>query len=212
MMGCPLKVDSQGCTMCQCASGTLDIKVPSKRDRGVCMLIPAPGPCKASHLRYYFDRAAMSCQKFYYGGCNGNGNNFETLDECNAACSPKPVPLAGSPGQDFGSCMLMPSSGPCKGAHLRYYYDRASMSCQKFVYGGCKGNQNNFESLDACNTACSVKAVPLIRRASTGQDRGRVYADTRCWSMQRITSAILLRPGSNVMPEILVRWMPWQRK
>uniref|UniRef100_H2YTV1 BPTI/Kunitz inhibitor domain-containing protein n=1 Tax=Ciona savignyi TaxID=51511 RepID=H2YTV1_CIOSA len=55
--------------------------------------------------------------------------------------------------------MLIPDAGPCKGSHLRYYYDRAAMSCQKFLYGGCHGNGNNFETLDACSSQCGVKSL-----------------------------------------------------
>jgi tissue factor pathway inhibitor len=36
----------------------------------------------------------------------------------------------------------------------RYYYDPASESCTKFVYGGCMGNRNNFETLEECETKC----------------------------------------------------------
>uniref|UniRef100_H2YTV0 BPTI/Kunitz inhibitor domain-containing protein n=1 Tax=Ciona savignyi TaxID=51511 RepID=H2YTV0_CIOSA len=125
------------------------------------MLMPSSGPCKGAHLRYYYDRASMSCQKFVYGGCKGNQNNFESLDACNTACSVKAVPLIrrASTGQDRGVCMLIPDAGPCKGSHLRYYYDRAAMSCQKFLYGGCHGNGNNFETLDACSSQCGVKSL-----------------------------------------------------
>ena len=28
------------------------------------------------------------CEEFIYGGCGGNENNFETLEECNQQCNP----------------------------------------------------------------------------------------------------------------------------
>ena len=34
--------------------------------------------------------------------------------------------------------------GPCKASLVRYYYDQATQSCSPFLYGGCKGNDNNF--------------------------------------------------------------------
>jgi len=29
--------------------------------------------------------------------------------------------------------------------HVRYYFNRATQQCEKFMYGGCFGNENNFE-------------------------------------------------------------------
>ncbi len=54
----------------------------------VCQLAAVTGPCKARFFRYHFDAAKGSCEQFVYGGCQGNGNNFETLAACEAACSP----------------------------------------------------------------------------------------------------------------------------
>ena len=36
--------------------------------------------------RFYYDVATQKCQLFIYGGCQGNKNRFNTLEECNAAC------------------------------------------------------------------------------------------------------------------------------
>ena len=35
-------------------------------------------------LRFYFDPSSGTCRQFYYGGCEGNKNNFKTLGECEA--------------------------------------------------------------------------------------------------------------------------------
>lgn len=40
----------------------------------------------------------------------------------------------------------------------RYYYDQSSSTCKEFVYGGCRGNGNNFETQQACEDACVSKA------------------------------------------------------
>ena len=37
--------------------------------------------------RFYFDTETQSCQKFVYGGCQGNANNFETIEECQKNCT-----------------------------------------------------------------------------------------------------------------------------
>ena len=48
-----------------------------KRDAGIC-----PGNVP----RFYFDNKLGRCQLFSYGGCGGNTNNFETIDECAGHC------------------------------------------------------------------------------------------------------------------------------
>ena len=46
-----------------------------------------PGPCDGYFPRYYYDYKDEECQKFIYGGCGGNGNNFKTKAKCEKACS-----------------------------------------------------------------------------------------------------------------------------
>ena len=51
-------------------------------------------------------------------------------------------------------CGLPADSGPCFGAFPHFYFDAAEGQCRAFVYGGCEGNANNFETLEACVAAC----------------------------------------------------------
>ncbi|BFZ04337.1 hypothetical protein BsWGS_07376 [Bradybaena similaris] len=51
-----------------------------------CTLEVEPGICLGSFERYYYDVTAAQCLKFTYGGCQGNGNNFETVEACQATC------------------------------------------------------------------------------------------------------------------------------
>ena len=51
-------------------------------------------------------------------------------------------------------CLQPVDSGPCDGVIERYAFDPATIRCVPFSYGGCEGNDNNFETLDACETAC----------------------------------------------------------
>lgn len=50
-------------------------------------------------------------------------------------------------------CALSSKVGPCQSEHKRFYYDNRFGECRMFHYGGCKGNANNFETLQACLTA-----------------------------------------------------------
>lgn len=39
------------------------------------------GPCKAM-IKRFFQYSHQQCEEFIYGGCEGNQNRFETLEEC----------------------------------------------------------------------------------------------------------------------------------
>ncbi|XP_074474187.1 protein AMBP-like [Sebastes fasciatus] len=70
------------------------------------------------------------------------------------------------------SCHAAPETGPCFGIHQRYYYNSSSMSCELFNYGGCVGNQNNFETERECFQRCRTEAVcrlPMAALPCTGQ-------------------------------------------
>ncbi len=55
------------------------------------------------------------------------------------------------------ACEAEPDTGPCFGIHQRYYYNSSSMSCKLFKYGGCMGNQNNFENERECLQSCRTE-------------------------------------------------------
>ncbi|XP_043203063.1 spondin-1-like [Amphibalanus amphitrite] len=55
-------------------------------------------------------------------------------------------------------CMLPREMGPCRGNFERWYFEPMKGMCVRFVYGGCRGNQNNFETFEDCQTSCSVVA------------------------------------------------------
>ncbi|XP_034752605.1 BPTI/Kunitz domain-containing protein-like isoform X9 [Etheostoma cragini] len=111
----------------------------------VCEQAPEPGPCEAAIPRYFYNSSSMSCQLFIYGGCQGNQNNFETEKECMQRCHTE------------GVCVKAPEIGPCKVYIPRYFYNSYSKSCQLFIYGGCGGNQNNFETEKECMQRCRTE-------------------------------------------------------
>ncbi|KAI5621691.1 collagen alpha-1(XXVIII) chain precursor [Silurus asotus] len=45
-----------------------------------------PGPCRSYEVKWYYDRLANACAQFWYGGCNGNNNRFNTQQSCVDAC------------------------------------------------------------------------------------------------------------------------------
>lgn len=52
-------------------------------------------------------------------------------------------------------CHQPPETGVCLASFTRYHFDDATKSCKPFVYGGCRGNSNNFKSIEACEELCS---------------------------------------------------------
>ena len=52
----------------------------------ICSLPKERGPCDKYELRFYYNSDTKECKYFFWGGCEGNGNNFETAEACQSAC------------------------------------------------------------------------------------------------------------------------------
>src|SRR6187551_2621406 len=56
----------------------------------------------------------------------------------------------GAAGGPSGPCVQPMVAGPCLAFFYRFGFDPETGLCTEFVYGGCDGNENNFETLSAC--------------------------------------------------------------
>ncbi|GFY14594.1 hypothetical protein TNCV_4827981 [Trichonephila clavipes] len=57
-------------------------------------------------------------------------------------------------GNKCDHCELQAVMGPCSEVHTHYYYNIVSRQCEQFLYGGCKGNKNNFRTKRECEKSC----------------------------------------------------------
>uniref|UniRef100_A0A0X3Q6M2 BPTI/Kunitz inhibitor domain-containing protein n=1 Tax=Schistocephalus solidus TaxID=70667 RepID=A0A0X3Q6M2_SCHSO len=115
----------------------------------VCKLPQDVGPCKARIQRITYDDTIKACVPFTYGGCQGNGNNFETKEECEKKCV-----ATAAKAEETDVCKLPQDVGPCKARIQRITYDDTIKACVPFTYGGCQGNGNNFETKEQCEAKC----------------------------------------------------------
>jgi hypothetical protein len=55
-------------------------------EENVCQLERDSGPCEDPISQWYFDKTSSECRRFTYGCCRGNGNRFDSKEECEALC------------------------------------------------------------------------------------------------------------------------------
>ncbi|XP_063763423.1 kunitz-type protease inhibitor 2 [Eleginops maclovinus] len=70
-------------------------------------------------------------------------------------------------------CGAQPEVGPCRAAFQHWFYSRETGGCQTFIYGGCQGNQNNYETKQRCMDTC------------TGETHLSVLLQSECCPPQR---------------------------
>ena len=67
-------------------------------------------------------------------------------------------------------CLASAETGPCRAMLPRWYFDREEGRCAQFIYGGCGGNRNNFDSEEYCLSVCN----------SVRKSRQKTAANTDC--------------------------------
>uniref|UniRef100_V9KSN1 Kunitz-type protease inhibitor 1-like protein n=1 Tax=Callorhinchus milii TaxID=7868 RepID=V9KSN1_CALMI len=179
-----------------------------------CMADVKVGLCRGAFPRWAYNGKRGVCEKFTYGGCKGNQNNYVTEKECWQACNgvgveKKPTGRAGLPHctgacssqqfkcsdgccidaslecdkvdhcndhsdetscqqlvDRFGDlleidvskekvrCVEPPMTGSCRAHFIRFYYNPYQRKCERFTYGGCNPNGNNFQDEHDCMLMC----------------------------------------------------------
>uniref|UniRef100_UPI003AAB3147 kunitz-type protease inhibitor 1-like n=1 Tax=Centroberyx gerrardi TaxID=166262 RepID=UPI003AAB3147 len=57
--------------------------------------------------------------------------------------------------QKRARCTEPPRTGPCRASHTRWFYDPLNRKCHRFTFGGCDGNDNNFQEEESCSKTCA---------------------------------------------------------
>ncbi|XP_047142756.1 uncharacterized protein LOC100200656 isoform X2 [Hydra vulgaris] len=96
--------------------------------------------------------------------------NHYAKEHCRKSCGycPETIPTQISPThltelvadvKEYQSfCEMPPASGPCTSGIIKYFYNPVKMVCEPFFYGGCGGNENNFDNVTMCLRVCDKKA------------------------------------------------------
>lgn len=62
------------------------LQIPVNEQKERCTEPPLTGHCRDSLSRWYYNPIKESCFRFNYGGCQGNGNRFDTQEACMKSC------------------------------------------------------------------------------------------------------------------------------
>lgn len=77
-------------------------------------------------------------------------------------------------------CALKDEPGPCKAIKERFFFSVDTGRCELFEYGGCGGNANNFETLEACEETCvvsgesSTPALHTLFNSTVGENKTEI--------------------------------------
>ncbi|XP_008307209.1 amyloid beta precursor like protein 2 isoform X2 [Cynoglossus semilaevis] len=72
-------------------------------------------------------------------------------------------------------CSLEAETGPCRASMPRWHFDMRHGKCVRFIYGGCAGNRNNFDSEEYCMAVCKRLIVPPTPQPTDDVD---IYFET----------------------------------
>ncbi|XP_077407249.1 WAP, Kazal, immunoglobulin, Kunitz and NTR domain-containing protein 2 [Vanacampus margaritifer] len=114
-------------------------------------------------VSWFYDLQSNNCISFSHCHSSGQqpGKLFESYDKCMQCCGP----------ELSGPCDLPSLQGPCKAYEPRWAYSSSLRQCQSFIYGGCGGNDNNFESKETCEEMCPY---PKNHNCKTCKPRGKI--------------------------------------
>ncbi|RCN26151.1 Kunitz/Bovine pancreatic trypsin inhibitor domain protein [Ancylostoma caninum] len=138
-----------------CPENDKIIGLQTSNPSDVCSMPKERGPCDKYELRFYFNAEVKECKYFFWGGCEGNGNNFEKVEECESACGIAKVKES------------LPTSTRPTTANNRQPHFRTTQGIRITPGGGVRNEETLAqESTTTSVTATAPTAAPLPSRHS----------------------------------------------
>ncbi|XP_069685801.1 inter-alpha-trypsin inhibitor-like isoform X2 [Periplaneta americana] len=112
-----------------------------------CVEQPQEGECLSqSERRYwYYEPSSKTCKMQRANTCAVSSNRFNNDLECYRSC------------QTLAKICSSPLvKGMCDAYFVRFGYSTKNKKCENFVYGGCGGNGNRFNTMKQCKEYCNV--------------------------------------------------------
>ncbi|CAG9762897.1 unnamed protein product [Ceutorhynchus assimilis] len=133
-------------------------------------------PCSATCDKGFKERYKLSLKftghEAIYGPSRGKDNQDIEDDPCEkriretVECFERPCQKDTNKQPNVAVCSLPKDVGACKSNIDRWYFDTAKGRCEIFSFSGCEGNQNNFNTLELCQTLCTKYQRELIANSS----------------------------------------------
>uniref|UniRef100_A0A1I7UQF9 BPTI/Kunitz inhibitor domain-containing protein n=1 Tax=Caenorhabditis tropicalis TaxID=1561998 RepID=A0A1I7UQF9_9PELO len=95
--------------------------VDSNVERIDCYAVPDPGSCADYKLFWHYAATSNSCRQFYYGGCAGNTNRFDSREKCETSCVAKIEERVESVSEASKSLEEVRLTDPRSDSHFGYH-------------------------------------------------------------------------------------------
>uniref|UniRef100_A0A8C0R0K8 BPTI/Kunitz inhibitor domain-containing protein n=1 Tax=Canis lupus dingo TaxID=286419 RepID=A0A8C0R0K8_CANLU len=125
--------------------------------------LPAFFPFSPSSVKC--PRTRIPCRYREIDQCSRSKSCPEKMTCCNFNCSKKCLDLK----EDI--CTLPMNVGLCLALIPRWWYNKEYKRCYRFNYGGCSGNNNNFQSEAVCRAICIRKSGGWIKGSPKDWER-----------------------------------------
>ncbi|KAB0382852.1 hypothetical protein FD755_004769 [Muntiacus reevesi] len=117
--------------------------------------VQEPGLVEAFFLRQC-PRNRVRCEIQERDLCTNSRDCPKKMKCCMFSCGKKCLDVS----KDV--CTLPKVPGPCNAFFVRWWYDQQKEICSSFIYGGCQGNNNNFQSEGVCRAICPRRTHDLL--------------------------------------------------
>uniref|UniRef100_A0A913HEF1 BPTI/Kunitz inhibitor domain-containing protein n=1 Tax=Strongyloides stercoralis TaxID=6248 RepID=A0A913HEF1_STRER len=130
------------CTVISSGSSVVNRCCPTRNY--ICSLPPQQGSsCSSSQaIRYYFNIVTKECSQFTFNGCNGNLNNWVSLEQCNSFCR----------------------SSACSPGDIAYVNPNTNLpyECNPSLINSCPGNfQCTYDQLTGSSVCCGASGMDV---------------------------------------------------